>query len=269
MDLKKRIPTALVLLTVVFISVQYFPRLGFFLVLQVIILAALLEFYNLPRKKSFFPARFLGVAIAVLISLSFYFEEISLAVAIFVSFLVAGFYYILAINRLEKLVHFPSSISLTFFGALYLCFTLNYLFLIREQYGAFAIYFLLAVIFIGDTGAYIIGKLWGKHPYVPMASPPKTWEGSIGGIIFACLGGVAVQQILFQDKPMWKLALFAFLIHTVAQVSDPLESLFKRAVGIKDSSNILPGHGGFLDRIDSLILASPLFYYLIQILGMD
>ena len=269
MELKKRIPTALVLLTVVFISVQYFPRLGFFLILQAIILAALIEFYNLPRKKSFFPARFLGVVIAALISLSFYFEEISLAVAIFISFLISGFYYILAINRLEKLVQFPSSISLTFFGALYLCFTLNYLFLIREEQGAFAIYFLLAVIFIGDTGAYIIGKSLGKHPYVPMASPRKTWEGSIGGIIFACLGGVAVQQILFQDKPMWKFVLFAFLIHTIAQVSDPLESLFKRAVGIKDSSKILPGHGGFLDRIDSLILASPLFYYLIQVLGMD
>jgi len=125
------------------------------------------------------------------------------------------------------------------------------------------------VIFIGDTGAYAVGSWCGRHKLVPLASPRKTWEGSFGGVVFACLGGAAAQQILLPEAALWKAVIFAFVVHFIAQVSDPLESLFKRAAGVKDSSNILPGHGGFLDRVDSLILAGPLFYYLLKYIGMS
>jgi phosphatidate cytidylyltransferase len=100
----------------------------------------------------------------------------------------------------------------------------------------------------------------------PVASPNKSWEGSAGGILFACLGALAARELLLPDVVLWRALLLAVLVHAAAQVSDPLESLFKRAVGVKDSSNVFPGHGGFFDRIDSLILASPLFYYLVGIL---
>ena len=102
----------------------------------------------------------------------------------------------------------------------------------------------------------------------PVASPNKTWEGSIGGILTACIGGVLAQQLILKEALLWKAIVFAFLIHLAAQVSDPVESLFKRAAGVKDSSNMLPGHGGFMDRIDSMILAVPLFYYLLKFIGM-
>ncbi len=134
------------------------------------------------------------------------------------------------------------------------------------MYGAPYLYFLFAVIFLGDTGAFFIGKPFGKHKMTPVASPNKSWEGSAGGILFACLGAWAAREILFPDLALGKALLIAVLVHAAAQASDPMESLFKRAVGVKDSSNLLPGHGGFLDRIDSLILASPLFYYLVGIL---
>jgi phosphatidate cytidylyltransferase len=214
------------------------------------------------------PQRFLGFTLALIIAFSFYFEVFPLEMALFAALLICGVYYVLAINKLEKLKSFPPSIALTFFGAFLVSFTLNHFLYLRQENGPNWVYFLLAVIFIGDTGAYFIGKPFGRHKLAPLASPNKTWEGGIGGVVFACLAGIAAQQILLPEAVLWKAAVFAFIVHVVAQFSDPLESLFKRAAGVKDSSNILPGHGGFLDRIDSMILAAPLYYYLLKYLGM-
>ncbi|MFB0565395.1 MAG: phosphatidate cytidylyltransferase [Candidatus Aminicenantaceae bacterium] len=264
MSFRKRLPTALILLAVVFFCIQFLPLVGFFLVLQVFILAPLFEFYNLSIKGNIFPQKTIGIFLALIISMSFFFEEISLEPALFAAIVLTAVYFLISFNRVEKLRHFTASVAITFFGALYLSFTLNFFYPLRKEYGPFYIYFLLAIIFLGDTGAYFLGKLWGRRKQVPMASPRKTWEGSIGGIIFALIGAIAAQQILLRDVILWKAALCGLLVHAVAQISDPVESLFKRAVGVKDSSNVLPGHGGFLDRIDSLILATPFFYYFVK-----
>ncbi|MBN1222238.1 MAG: phosphatidate cytidylyltransferase [Candidatus Aminicenantes bacterium] len=266
---RKRIPTALVLIAVVFVCIQYFPRLGFFFAIQVVILASLLEFYYLPQKKNILTNKVMGILLAAGISLSFYFSWLSLGFAVFAWLLLAGIYFVVSINSLEKVMAYPRSIALAFFGAFYVSFTLNHFFLIRENYGPFYVYFLLFIVIVGDSGAFIFGKLFGRHKMTPMASPKKTWEGSLAGILTACLGGIVIQQTLLRETLFWKAILFSLLLHAAAQVSDPLESLFKRAAGVKDSSKSLPGHGGFLDRIDSHILAAPLFYYLLLLIGMD
>lgn len=265
MSLRKRLPTAIVLLALVFFIIQFAPRLVVFAFGQLVIIASLLEFYSLSRKKKLFPQRTLGVFLTLIIGLSFFFKkEIPFSLALFVCLLLAAIYFLLSFNRLEKLPYFPSSLAITFFGALYLGFTLNYFYPIKMEKGPFYIYFLFSVIFLGDTGAYLFGKLFGRRKMVPLASPKKTWEGAVGGILFACLGALAAQQILLREIDLWMALLCGILVHAVAQISDPLESLFKRAVGVKDSSNVLPGHGGVLDRIDSLILATPFFYYFIN-----
>ncbi len=204
----------------------------------------------------------------LIIGISFYSDAVPLGPALFGALLVCGVTYVLFVRTLERLMRFPPSISLTFFGAFYLGFTLNHFYWLREENGPFLIYFLFAVVFVGDTGAYLMGKLFGKHKLAPIASPNKTWEGSVGGLVFACLGGLAAQQALLPGVSPARAVLFAFTVHVVSQFSDPLESLFKRAAGVKDSSNLLPGPGGFLDRMDSLILAGPLFYYLLRYVGM-
>lgn len=268
MSLRKRTSTAVVLLALVFVCIRYSADVVFFIVIQALILASLWEFYNLASKRKHVPQRILGFAVALIVSFSFFIESFPLGLALFAALLLTGVYYVLAINKLEKLMSFPPSIALTFFGALLLSFTLNHFVYLRLEYGPNWIYFLLAVIFIGDTGAYFIGKPFGRHKLAPLASPRKTWEGSIAGVVFACGGGIAAQLILLPEAALWKAAVFAFIVHVVAQFSDPLESLFKRAAGVKDSSNILPGHGGFLDRIDSMILAAPLYYFLLKYIGM-
>jgi phosphatidate cytidylyltransferase len=138
---------------------------------------------------------------------------------------------------------------------------MNFLFWITLERGVYPFYFLCAVIFLGDSGGYLFGKLLGRHKMTPLASPNKTWEGSAGGILFAVLGALAARQILLREIDLATALLCGALVHAAAQVSDPLESLFKRAAGVKDSSNFLPGHGGFLDRVDSFLLAAPAFYY--------
>ena len=266
MELGKRTLTAFVLLSAVFVVIQYASGIVFFLLLQVFVLGALAEFYALAARKKLRPRRALGMVLAATFAASFYVRGFGFAAALFAGLLLTCVYYVVHASTLEKLATFPQSIAVTFFGALYLSFTLNYMFTIRAVYGAYPLYFLFAVVFLGDTGAFFIGKPFGKHKMTPVASPNKSWEGSAGGILFACLGAWAARELLLPDVVLWKALLVAVLVHAAAQASDPLESLFKRAVGVKDSSNVLPGHGGFLDRIDSLILAAPLFYYLVGIL---
>lgn len=266
MILLKRLRTAILLLVPLFLAVQYGSRLLLFIILQAFIAAALLEFFALAQKKRLKPQIPLGLAIALLISLSFYFRPaFPLDAAFFLGLLLAAVFFVASFKEVEQLPHFTQSITVTFFGAFYISFPMNYLYLILLERGAATVYFLCAVIFLGDSGGYLFGKLIGKHKMTPLASPNKTWEGSLGGLAFGALGALAARQILLRDIGLWQALVCGVLVHAAAQVSDPLESLFKRAVGVKDSSNFLPGHGGFLDRVDSFLLAAPFFYYFVKL----
>ncbi len=265
MNLLKRLRTALLLLVPLFFLLRYGSMLLLFIVLQAFILAALLEFFHLAKKKKLHPQVPLGVALALTVSLSFYFRDsFPFEAAVLAALLLTSAFYVVTLRRVEQLPHFFPSIAVTVFGALYISFPMNHLYLVTLEKGADFLYFLAGVIFLGDSGAYFFGKLLGKHKMTPLASPHKTWEGSIGGIAFAILGALAGQQTVLKEVVLWQALVCGALVHAVAQLADPLESLFKRAVGVKDSSNFLPGHGGFLDRIDSLLLAAPVYYYLVK-----
>jgi phosphatidate cytidylyltransferase len=264
MSLQKRLPTAIVLLGILFVIIQYAPKIALYVFQQAFIVAALVEFYSLAERKGLLPQKALGIGLALLVSLTFYFPSFPLEVALYGGLLLSGVYFVVYFNSTERLSCFPASFAITILGTIYLSFPLNFLYKIRLEHGPFCLYFLFAVVFLGDTGAMFAGKAFGRHKMTPVASPHKTWEGSAGGILFAVGGAILAQQILLPAVPLWRAALCGAVVHAVAQVSDPLESLFKRAVGVKDSSNALPGHGGFLDRIDSLILASPLFYFIVK-----
>ena len=264
MSLLKRTFTAVPLIGALFVIVQYAPEWAFFLFGQVFIMAALVEFYNLAERKQLLPQKIVGCAMALLVSLTFYFPAFPLEIALFGGLLVASVYFVITFKTLEKLAYFPASFAVTVVGMVYISFPLNFLFRIRAEDGPYTLYFLFAVIFLGDTGGYFIGKPFGRKKMTPIASPNKTWEGSAGGILFALGGALLARTLLLPEVPLGLAAVSAVVVHAAAQVSDPLESLFKRAVGVKDSSNVLPGHGGFFDRIDSLILAGPLFYFIVR-----
>jgi len=270
MNFIKRTLTALILLPLLYISVQYLSDPLFFGIIQAVLLTALIEFYQLPRKKFIFPDRVLGVIIALILGASFIFPEWTLEAALLCSLAAAIIYFVITTRTLEKLMAYPVSAALTFFGAVYLSFTLNHIFWLRKDFGPVIIYFVLVVVFVGDTGAYLIGKFWGRRKLAPLTSPKKTWEGSAAGILTGIMGGLGMQQIFIPELMSPSAAVFySAVIQIVAQFSDLGESMFKRASGVKDSSHLLPGHGGFLDRIDSLILVLPVFYYLLKYSGIS
>ena len=264
MNLLKRTATAVVLLGSLFLLIQYAPDWVFFLFGLVFIVAALAEFYDLTGKKGLGPQKALGLGLGVLVALTFIFRTIPLEAAFYAGLLVSGVYFVVSVRTAEKLAAFPASFVTTLLGPLYVAFPLGFIFRIRVEMGPYFLYFLAAIVFLGDTGAFFIGKPFGRHKMTPLASPNKSWEGSAGGFLFAVAGALLARFILLPVVPIMTVVLTALVVHAAAQVSDPLESLFKRAVGVKDSSNLLPGHGGFLDRIDSLILAGPLFYFIVR-----
>ena len=266
MNIVKRFWTALILLAVLFVVLQYGGRWVMFLVLQAVIIAALIEFYNLARRRRLHPRTGPGIFLVLFLGASFIVKDLTLELALFFGLLGVGFYYVIVSRTIEIAVQTTESITVTLFGALYTGFTLNFLFLLRETYGSVYIYFLLAVIFLADTGAFFVGKAIGRHRMIPIASPHKTWEGAAGGLLFAGLAAWAARTVFLPEIALGQAIAAGLSVSIVAQISDPLESLFKRAAGVKDSSNALPGHGGFLDRIDSLLFAVPFFYFLVRYL---
>jgi phosphatidate cytidylyltransferase len=125
---------------------------------------------------------------------------------------------------------------------------------------------LLLTLWAGDSAALAVGKRFGRTPFAPQVSPKKTNEGAVGGLLAGILTGVVLQHFLFQDLPLRHVVAVAFLTGIAGQLGDLAESMLKRAAEIKDSSRIIPGHGGALDRIDSLLFGFPVLY--LYLLGL-
>jgi phosphatidate cytidylyltransferase len=143
------------------------------------------------------------------------------------------------------LVAFPLSFAVTLHGV--------------TGIGPKLLLFALVITWAGDTVAYFVGRAIGKHPFAPILSPKKTWEGAVGGFIGSLLVGVAFSKWI--GVSMGQMLAMAAVGNIAGQVGDLLESAYKRSAGVKDSGTLLPGHGGILDRIDALILAIPVVCY--------
>lgn len=125
----------------------------------------------------------------------------------------------------------------------------------------------LLLNWLGDTGAYYAGRKWGRHRMAPRVSPGKTWEGAAASVVSAVIVGVAYGSRFLPGVPLPVLAAMAAGINAAGQVGDLAESAVKRGAGVKDSGNLLPGHGGFLDRVDSTLFALPVLYGCLRLLA--
>jgi phosphatidate cytidylyltransferase len=148
----------------------------------------------------------------------------------------------------------------------------------NEENGVALLLFLFLCVWSGDIAALYIGKHFGRHKFAPSLSPNKTWEGAIASVIASCIFGMGLILLgdwftqqnytftkLHTSEPWWVFLILAVVLNAAAQFGDLLESALKRGAGVKDSGTILPGHGGVLDRIDALLVAAPILWFIIAV----
>ena len=260
-----RIITMLVCVPIIFAS-TYFGGLAFLALVLVLALFSINEFYLSMKKKGFDPVFVLGnfftifFLVIAYLALKKNWEPAHSAVLTFAVIITLG-YGIFLKNKKESTLN----IAVTVFGIIYVGWMFSYLMFIRDLTpptacipGAY-LYFLMITIWANDIASYIIGIKFGKTKLCPNISPKKTVEGAVAGFI-VCLIAAVIFGYLIDTQWPYALLLGA-IVGVVAQISDLVESLIKRDVGIKDSSLVLPGHGGVLDRMDSFILTAPVMYY--------
>jgi phosphatidate cytidylyltransferase len=245
----------------IILACVYYGGIPFLALILGLALIAVNEFYNLMMKKGFFPAYYVGNIITIFFVVFAYYALkrnwepahsaiLTLAAA---AAMISGIF----LKREKDTI---VDIAVTILGMIYVGWFMSYLFFIRSltEHGGY-LFFLLFTVWAMDITAYLAGKVFGRTPLLPSISPKKTWEGAIAGFIVCLLAAAIFSQTA--QLALEHALILGVLIGIFGQLSDLIESLIKREAGAKDSSDILPGHGGVLDRIDSLILTAPLMYY--------
>ncbi len=233
---------------------------------ELMILLGMWEFYQLVAQKGVQPNRLLGVAAGLVLGLQIYFRgsgELWLTMMIFVVLFVL-------VELFRNQGSALQNTGATLLGFAYVAGLWSFLLLIRElprhypqiSYGSAGTWLvmMMVTVWICDTAAYHVGSSFGRHKLFERVSPKKTWEGAIGGLIFGVVMAVVSYYWFLRDLRLVDAVVIGILVGAVGQASDLAESLFKRDAGVKDSSTLIPGHGGVLDRFDSEMLLAPLVY---------
>ncbi|MCK4271639.1 phosphatidate cytidylyltransferase [bacterium] len=246
----------------------------FLLVLvDLIIVLGLWEFYRMLEVKGICPFRSLGIGGGLLLSWQLYFKT-GVGNEVIITFILLVIMVAELARRRQRnsILH----IAVTILGIFYVGWLSSHFILLRElprlvgvDYSAGGWYLLAIFIitWICDTGAYGLGRAFGRHPLLLRVSPKKTVEGAIGGLVSALLAGLLLGGVFLKDfLPLRHFVIIAIIVGTIGQIGDLVESLLKRDVQIKDTSRLLPGHGGVLDRFDSLLFIVPVTYWYLKIL---
>lgn len=260
MHLKRWITAVVALPLIILLILKGGPAL-FALIIATVTVLTLIEYLRIalhnhnPRVAWYFTAWTCLSGVAVIAAVHFAFF-IGVLYILSVHLIVCS---ILAVLRFKEAHDAPQVAVKLVFGTLYIAVLFSFLVFLRNDIdGVLWVSLLLWVIALGDIGAYYVGSYLGRHKLCPSVSPKKTVEGALGGL-GANLVAVWLFNLLFASGslPMTGLAVFAILVGASGQVGDLFESLFKRVADIKDSGGLLPGHGGFLDRVDALLFGAP------------
>ena len=260
MMLARRIASSVVLIGLCAAALMLRPV--FAVTVLAVTVLGLYEFFTMLEKKGISIFKYFGIGMGVIIpaSILFHFE---LTKGWELLFIVVAFLFLIIMQFKRRENHGAVvGISTTIFGILYIAWFFSFLIKIRFLHGgAGLVTAVLLITKLGDIGGYLIGSRFGKTPLIPRISPKKSVEGALGGLLFS-IGGALISKPLMPDSfSFFHLALVGVCMGVLAQLGDLSESLMKRDCGIKDSAALIPGFGGILDIIDSLLFTAPVFYF--------
>lgn len=259
--LLKRITTAAILVPLVVGAVYFLPKTAFIVFLALVAFLCGMEF----SLMFFDRGTIVSIAYPLVIAGAVFYGCINdgkhLIFPILFGFIAFSFFSLLSKEEPDNRLRY---LSMSMLGFVYICLFLPFFSHLRDlPRGEHLIFFIGVTVYIGDTAAYFVGSKFGKLKLAPTVSPGKTVEGAIASTIFGSLAGLVYLTIFYRFDSILPYLILPLLISTIGQVGDLVESLFKRAAGVKDSGIIFPGHGGMLDRIDSMLLnAFVVFFYL-------
>jgi len=260
--LRSRLLTAVVALPILIVLVCCAPSWLFAAILFILTAVGLHEYFTITQSASVLPPT-IGTLWGGAVSGAMMIAAPETAVAV----LLAGFFLIFAMSLRDP--HPQRSfagLSIMLLGVVYIGFLLPHLVWIQAQPDGVAwVFFILLVVMIGDSAAYGAGRMWGKRKLIPHISPGKTIEGSIGAVGGHVLTALGSWLWLLPNRSLLEILCLALGIGTLAQIGDLCESALKRAFDVKDSGWIFPGHGGVLDRVDSVLFPSAFLYYYVTL----
>ncbi len=256
--LKQRVITALLGIPLL-IVVMWFGEPWFTLFVAIWGVLAVFEFYRLVVASKVSPLTYFGLIWTLLFILSPHFDYEIVTPPLLASAVVLPLIWLLL--RPQKETAFAGW-AWTIAGILYVGGLLSYLVALRGlDAGRGWVFFVLFTTFASDTAAFFVGRAFGRHRLAPSISPSKTREGAVGGVFGAIAVSLGVVALFDLPLGYGQAVLLGFLVSIFGQLGDLVESLFKRNMGVKESGKLLPGHGGFLDRMDSVVFAGVVVYY--------
>ena len=252
--------TAVILAPVAIWAVGWAPTMVYDLFIAAVAGLALYEFLILGRRKGYEIPVILCIVLMLFMIAAFVVEQVSVEMGVFAALLVIPASYVFSRNSIEEAL--PSS-AIAVLATLYIGMLGGSLIRLRNDYHALGpklVFFLLLVVWLGDAGAYYVGKRFGKTKLSPRVSPKKTVEGLAGGVAMSVITAVIIHYTFFREMPLVHAILSGAILSVTGVIGDLAESMWKRSAAVKDSGTLLPAHGGFLDRFDSIVFTAPILY---------
>ncbi len=273
-NLATRVLVAVIAIPVI-LAASYFGGPYFFLFTTALIIISTNEFYFLAKKRNLDPSAVPGIASAGVLNAIAYSFGLEALLEVLILIVALVLLYELSKKRTEGVAGTFENVGSTLAGIVYIGLFGSMLTVIRQRYGLETIFpdeksaglFVAAVfvtIWICDSAAYFVGISVGKHKMSKFVSPNKTWEGAAAGFVFAVATAMTAKYVFLHSLSLSLALGTGIVVGVIGQAGDFVESMFKRDAGVKDSSDMIPGHGGVFDRFDSLLFSAPFIYLMLK-----